>query len=45
MELIDYITVGYLVILFLVTAYFRRDPDPRAGGSGDRYSGRHPEEN
>ena len=27
MELIDYITVGYLVILFLVTAYFRRDPD------------------
>ncbi len=27
MELIDYITIGYLVVLFLVTAYFRRDQE------------------
>ena len=29
MELIDYLVIGYLIVLFLVTAYFRRSSDDK----------------
>ena len=29
MELIDYLVIGYLILLFLVTAYFRRSNDDK----------------